>query len=418
MNSLAYSVCLKISSISSTEQHRALLFGVFLSITVPASASSPSPPETPFVPTDPHQILETLPLAATDPTIRELRELRRQLSDQPDDLELAIQVARRNIAIGRSQADPRYYGYAQAALAPWAQQASPPPDILLLRAILRQNRHDFSGALTDLQHVLAAKPHHAQAWLTQAVIQQVLGEPLSAARSCMALRRLVSPLLFTACLSGALGRGGHIESAYDNLQRALAISADADAEERLYALTVLAELAEQRGDASAADQHFRAALNLGQRSVYLLGAYADFLLDQNRPAEVRSLLQDEQRADNLLLRLTLAERRLNIPTWRSHAETLEARFAAARQRGDGVHITNEARFRLELRQQPQEALTLAQQNWAQQQREPQDARLLLEAALAAHQPIAARDVLDWLNRIKLEDARLTDLSQRLREIGS
>ena len=38
---------------------------------------------------------------------------------------------------------------------------------------------------------------------------------------------------------------------------------------------------EQRGDVSAAEQHFRAALNLGRRSVYLLGAYADFLLDQN-----------------------------------------------------------------------------------------------------------------------------------------
>ena len=60
-------------------------------------------------------------------------------------------------------------------------------------------------------------------------------------------------------------------------------------------------------------------------------------------------------------------------------------------------------------------MALALRNWAQQQREPQDARLLLEAALVADQPAAAGEVLDWLNRVKLEDRRLADLSRRLRE---
>ncbi|MGB4875120.1 MAG: hypothetical protein WBQ93_06605, partial [Candidatus Competibacter sp.] len=97
------------------------------------------------------------------------------------------------------------------------------------------------------------------------------------------------------------------------------------------------------------------------------------------------------------------------------AELLEARFAAARQRGDDTHAAAEARLKLELRQQPAEALALAQRNWAQGQREPQDARLLLETALAARRPDAAREVLDWLARVKLEDRRLTELSRRLRE---
>ena len=118
---------------------------------------------TPLTPTDPNQVLERLPLAATDPVVRELQGLRRQLVAQPDDLDLALQVARRNIEIGRSEADPRYYGYAQAALAPWWEQMPPPSEVLLLRAVLRQNRHDFAGALTDLQQVLVVRPRHAQA---------------------------------------------------------------------------------------------------------------------------------------------------------------------------------------------------------------------------------------------------------------
>lgn len=370
---------------------------------------------SPFIPTDPNQVLERLPLAAADPVVRELQGLRRQLAARPDDLELALKLARRNLEIGRAEADPRYYGYAQAALTPWWEQTPPPAEALLLRAVLRQNRHDFPGALADLQQVLAARPRHAQAWLTQAVIQQVQGEPAAALRSCLALQRIAPSLLSNACLNGALARGGQAEFADASLQRALENSVDADGEERLYALTVLAEIAEQLGDAPAAERRFRAALALGRRSVYLLGGYADFLLDQNRPAEVRNLLRDEQRADNLLLRLALAERRLDDLNWQRHAETLEARFAAARQRGDGVSIASEARLRLDLRQQPQEALALALRNWAQQQREPQDARLLLEAALAANQPEAAWEVLDWLNRVKLEDRRLADLSRRLRE---
>lgn len=384
------------------------LLSLWLGVIGPALA------ENPFVPVDPGQVLEKLPMAATDSQLSELRRLQRQLADRPNDLELALQVARRHLAIGRAEADPRYHGYAQAALAPWWNQNPPPLEVLLLRSILRQNRHDFDGALADLRQILATQPRHTAAWLNQAVIQQVRGEPTEALRSCLALRRLASSLLFNTCASSALGNNGQAESAYMSLQYALESAPDANIEERLWALTVLAEIADQRGLVIEAEQHFRAALALGQRSVYLLSAYADFLLNQNRSTEVRDLLKDEQRADNLLLRLTLAEQRLNDPSWQRHAELLEARFAAARQRGDNTHIATEARLLLELRQQPREALELARRNWAQGQREPRDARLLLEAALTAGQSDAAREVLEWLGRVKLEDRRLARLSRRLR----
>ncbi len=412
MNPLLAFHAIRVGVGSATERRCwHLLLGVLLSVAGPVLA-------TPFTPTDPDRVLEKLPLVAADTKIRELQELRRQLSGWPDDLELALRVARRNLELGRAEADPRYYGYAQAALTPWWNQNPPPPEVLLLRAVLRQNRHDFDGALADLRQALAANPRHAQAWLTRAVIEQVQGEPAAALRSCLTLRRLTSPLLFNACLNGALGRNGQVEFAYASLRRALENALEVDVEERLWATTVLAEIAEQRGDARAAETHFRDALALGRRNVYLLGAYADFLLDQNHPAEARALLQDEQRADNLLLRLALAERRLDDPAWQRHADILEARFAAARERGDETHIATEARLKLDLCQQPVEALQLAQRNWAQRQREPQDARLLLEAALAAGQPAAAHEVLDWLARVKLEDRRLAELSRRLREFSS
>ena len=81
------------------------------------------------------------------------------------------------VALGRSEGDPRYDGYAQAALAPWWDLAEPPVPVLILRATLEQRRHDFDAALADLERVLARQPRHPQALLTKATILEVQGKP-------------------------------------------------------------------------------------------------------------------------------------------------------------------------------------------------------------------------------------------------
>jgi hypothetical protein len=167
------------------------------------------------------------------------------------------------------------------------------------------------------------------------------------------------------------------------------------------------------GYVAAAERHFRDALSLA-RDPYLLGAYADFLLDQDRPDEVVELLEDESRIDPLLLRLALAERRLGARALGEHLALLQDRFDAARRRGDSVHLREEARFTLHLLDRPGEALGLARRNWATQ-REPADARILLEAAVAASNPAAAQPVLDWLGRIGLEHVGIQALVDRLAE---
>jgi thioredoxin-like negative regulator of GroEL len=364
----------------------------------------------PFLPKSDSAILERLPGAANSAD-RALRELQRQLAAAPDDLKLATQVAQRLIERGRSEADPRYYGYAQAALKPWWEQPQPPPAVLLLRATLRQNRHDFDGALQDLADVLALQPRNAQALLTRAVILGVRGEHAAALRNCLLLARLVRSLVAATCIANADGLSGQAEGSYKLLAQMLDESSSAAAEEQLWALTVLAENAARLGKTQAAESHFQQALGLGLRDVYLLGAYADFLLDQNRPEEVVRLLKDDTRPDALLLRLVLAEKALGLAELKAHLAELQARIDASRRRGDSIHQREEARFYLHLLGQPQEALRLARANWAVQ-REPWDARLLLEAALAAVQPAAAQHVLSWLASSQLQDVRLQGLAKQ------
>jgi hypothetical protein len=59
-------------------------------------------------------------------------------------------------------------------------------------------------------------------------------------------------------------------------------------------------------------------------------------------------------------------------------------------------------------------LRLAQANWAVQ-REPADARVLLESALAAGAPDGAAPVIEWIRENHIEDATLQRLAQRTRK---
>jgi hypothetical protein len=92
----------------------------------------------PFIPAADAEILERLPLSPGDPKLRELRALGARLKESPQDLPLALRVARNYVELGRTSGDPRYVGYAQAALAPgWALDRLS-SDVLLLRAALRR----------------------------------------------------------------------------------------------------------------------------------------------------------------------------------------------------------------------------------------------------------------------------------------
>ena len=138
-----------------------------------ALATVPAVQAAPRVPVSDSEVLERLPSIQSAPAFREVRLLRAALSQRPDDLTLALQTARRYIGLGRTTGDPRYAGYAQAALAPWWTLQRLPDEVLLLRATLRQRVHDFDAALADLEAMVARNPRNAQAHLTRATVLAV-----------------------------------------------------------------------------------------------------------------------------------------------------------------------------------------------------------------------------------------------------
>jgi hypothetical protein len=366
----------------------------------------------PYVPQDDTTVLEHLPVKPTEPAARELRDLRARLAAQPGDIETAVDLARRYFRLALSEGDPRFVGYAESALRPWWGDKNPPHDVLVMRALLQQYRHDFAGALDTLAAAAKSDPSDPEVHLWRAAILLVQADYAGAASACDALRGTGHTLDYAGCKTSVDGVTGNAAQAYAMLSDNLAGSRRVRSGAKLWMLTRLAEFSLVLGDDDRAEQHFREARSLGVNDQFLLAAYADFLLDRGRPAEVVALLNDWSRSDTLLLRLALAEKGTQAPSLDGHVRALKARFEAAALRGDKLHQQEEARFHLYLLGQPARALKLAQENWTLQ-REPRDARILLEAAIAANDPTAAQPALDWLTRSGYEDPHLRKLAAQL-----
>lgn len=374
-------------------------------------------------PTQDDAIVERLPSHVGDAAERRAaraaeRAQRDALQRHPDELGLALQAAHDALARGRLRGDPRELGVAQAALAPWWRRADAPAEVRLVRATVMQSRHDFQPALVELDAVLSMPnlplPVRAQAELTRAGVEQVLGRFAEAEAGC---RRLAGADYFAlgsgvrlnalACIAELASLQGHADTAAATLARLAGATDPGSAASAPGWLNLMrAELAQRRGD-PAAGGLFAAALS-AHPDVYTQCAYADWLLDQHRPAEVLTLLEGNEAADPVLLRVALAYQQLHgrrHPLTRAAVATLGERYAAALLRGDRSHGREQSRYELELRGDARAALRYATSNWAVQH-EPADAVVLARAAHAAGRDDAAAPLWQFLRETGGRDVRL------------
>ena len=98
----------------------------------------------PYLPGTDAQVLARVPARALDARARDLQALRASWRADPRDVRLAVQLARRYVDEAAAEGDPRYVGYAQAALAPWWNEAAPPVAVRVQRAVLRHQRPAFA----------------------------------------------------------------------------------------------------------------------------------------------------------------------------------------------------------------------------------------------------------------------------------
>ncbi len=386
---------------------------VALSSTFAALAAlAPAGAAEPYVPQDDDEVLETLPTALFS-SRDEVTDLRKRLAGDPTNPDLASSTAARYMQLGSQTGDPRFFGYARAALQAWWQADDPPPDILKLRAKLKEKNHDYDQALADLRLLLVREPHDIQGWIEASNISRVQGDYDQARQACDKLSEFAGPFATALGRVPIMAVTGQAEEAYAQLA-AMVPEARAQYPSTVqWILTIQAEVALALGRDDEAETHLREALAAAPEDKYLLRAYGDFLLDRGREEEALALVEGHASDDGLLLCAAVAARRLGREAqaveWQAQ---LASRFDEVRQRGDQPLGRFEARLALVLKNDPQRALALALANW-RLQKETHDTQTVLEAALAAHDPLQAKPVLAFLAENHTEHAALQKLVEQL-----
>jgi len=387
-----------------------------LGVTLGADTVQPAAPfRAPYIPASEGEILQEVPSAA-DPAVVGMRRLHRLLEATPDSLPVALRLADAYVDFSRQIGDAHYAGYAEAVIAPWMAQAAPPAPVLVTQATILQYRHQFAEA-RDLLHIaLKQDPRNAQAWLTLATLDMVQGKYQAAGKNCSQVAETAGLDLGLACSGNLRSYLGKAHQSLAMLQQAEVRAAKSPPAYQAWLQGLIAEAAERVGDWPLAETHYLDALRLLPRDNFLLVAYADFLLDRGRPAEVLTLLADHTQSDTAFLRLALAQSALGRAEAGRLTWIMAARFEALALRGDDYFGREQARFALQLQHDPPRALEIARRNW-QVQRAPWDVRVLLDAAIAAEQPAAAAEALDFLRDTKLEDPIILPLAEKLRQMN-
>jgi Tfp pilus assembly protein PilF len=378
-----------------------------------AAAATPAAPyRAPYLPQNDAEVLQQVP-AGSDPAVRQMRTLGRLRAAAPNDLRTVERLARAYIDFGRQVGDAHYAGYAEALIAPWLGRQPPVASVLVLQATILQYRHQFAEARAMLKNALQQAPRDPQAWLTLATLDMVGGDYRTAGQDCAQVARTGGTVLGLACSGNLRSYVGQARQSIALLTQIGADSPDLSAPFKAWVQGMLAESAERLGEWRAAEAYYRKALSYAPGDNFLLVAYADYLLDRNRPAEVLDLLAGHAQSDTAFLRVALAQAALGSPDLARYTWIMAARFEALAQRGSDYYGREQVRFALALQHDPQAALALAQRNW-QVQRAPWDARVFLEAAQAANQGEAAAPVLAFLEQTRLQDPIIEALARQLR----
>ena len=318
--------------------------------------------------------------------------------------EAAAQAARQWITLARRDADPRYLGRAQAALARWWDKPDAPAELAVLQATIEQNRHEFDAARKTLQAVLKREPKQAQGWLTMATLERLSGQYEAAVQSCERVKMAGAALYAEACMLETRSLQGKFDKAQLGLQ-ALARQT-ADASTRAWLLSLLAENEERAGRDASAKTAYQESLKL-ESDGYTALAFADMLLRLAQPAEALKVLANQAPSDSVLIRQGRALKLQGDAGWKSIRSELAERFAALDARGEDstLHARERALAALWLDDSPAAAWRHAEAN-LKLQKEPLDWRLALLAAEAEKRTQDISRLQQALQETGLKDARL------------
>lgn len=314
-------------------------------------------------------------------------------------------TVRQDIAMARQTGDTRYWGRAQAALAPWWDRTDAPVDLAVLQATVQQGRHEFDASRKVLTAALARAPQHAQGWLNLAALERLSARYAESLRACDAVARAGQPFYARACQLETWSLQGQHQPATEGLQALIAQTKDAN--QLGWLLSLLAESQERAGrDIAAADAYKRSLAH--EADLYTAIAYSDLLLRTGKNAQALQALAVLPETDAVLLRRAAAWKRLGDARWSPTRAVLQERSTELKRRGDdpALHGRELALAALWLDDDAPHALALARSNLLLQ-REPLDWWVAVQSARLAKDTTALGEIETAIRTAGLQDVRLT-----------
>ena len=326
----------------------------------------------------------------------------------PADPVVAAQLARQDISVARQTGDTRYWGRAQAALAPWWDRADAPVELAVLQATVQGGRHEFAASRAVLATALARTPSYAQGWLNLASLERLSARYAESLAACEAVARAGQALYAQACRFETRSLQGEHALAVQGLKDLLNQAGDAG--QRAWLLSLLAESEERAGqDAAAADAYVRSLK--AEHDLYTALAYSDLLLRTGKTAQAGQILAPLPETDAVVLRRGAVWKRLGDARWLEQRQLLKTRVEELQRRGDdaSLHGRELALAALWLDEDGAQALALARGN-LRLQREPLDWWVALQSAKLAKDSAALAELEKEIRATGLRDARLTSAS--------
>lgn len=353
---------------------------------------------TELKPTRDDEVLEILPAVTRN------RPALPAAAPQASNPAAAALQARQDIAVARQTGDTRYWGRAQAALAPWWNQPQAPVELAVLQATVQQGRHEFEASRQVLAAALARTPGHAQGWLNLAALERLSARYAESLAACEAVARAGQALYASACRLETQSLQGQHAASVQGLLTLLAQTTDAG--QRSWLLSLLAESQERAGQDGAAADAYRRSLALDP-DLYTTIAYSDLLLRTGKAAQALQALALLPETDAVVLRRAAAWRRLGDARWTGARATLREYSAELTRRGDdpALHGRELALAALWLDDDAPAALALARRNLLLQ-REPIDWWVALQSARQAKDAAAFAELTQAIRQAGLQDARL------------
>lgn len=345
-----------------------------------------------------------------------LRELDKAWRAQPQDQSVALAYARAVFTLGLNEGDLRWFGSAKAALAPWWQTTDLTAEAYFLRGLVKQGFHDFNAGLQDINRAIELEPGRAEFWSWRFALHLLLADMAAAQQDIDHMDRHFGKAEADIYRGIFFYRTGQPGKAAQILRRAFLSPNYQDASSQDWLAFHLGEALRVDGQPSQAIAVWGQRLKKNANSHLLRLSLADLHNQQAEFMQAKKVAMNQVDAqsmtDALLMQALIASRGLKDADEPRLANQMEARVRVQAMRQESLIERPKLIYQISYGVDITAGLALSIENW-KQQKEPPDAILFVQAALALGQATSALQVVTWANQTGYTEPQLKLLLKQL-----